>query len=218
MTETLPGPDQDRFRELLRVAPPDEAARAVLGGVLSHGPVAVRIVEVEAYGGPSGSAHPDPAAHTWPGPTPRNQVMFGDAGHLYVYLSHGIHRCVNITCRPAGEGGGILLRGARVVAGHEVVDGRRPGVPAERAARGPGTLGSALGIDLSFRGTDVLDSSSSITFQPDPVPGDLIRTGPRVGVSRAADVPWRFWTAGAREVSPYRRSPRAGRVTDHAPW
>jgi DNA-3-methyladenine glycosylase len=174
-------------------------------------------VEVEAYGGPADSAHPDPAAHTWPGPTARNEVMFGDAGHLYVYLSHGIHQCVNITCRPAGEGGGILLRAARVVGGHEVVDSRRPGIPAERAARGPGNLGRALGIDLSFRGTDVLDSSSSISFRPDPLPGALVRSGPRVGVSRAADRPWRFWAADAREVSAYRRSPRAALTTDPAP-
>lgn len=199
------------FRQFLRQASPDEAARALLGGVLSHGEVSVRIVEVEAYGGPVDSAYPDQAAHTWPGPTSRNEVMFGDAGHLYVYLSHGIHQCVNITCRPAGEGGGVLLRAASVVGGHDVVSLRRPGVPTERAARGPGNLGKTLGIDLTFRGTDVLTSSSSVFFYPEPVPDDLIRTGPRVGVSREADRPWRFWLAGAREVSAYRRSPRAPR-------
>lgn len=197
------------FRELLREASPDRAARALLGGVLSHGPVSVRIVEVEAYGGPADSAHPDPAAHTWPGPTARNEVMFGDAGHLYVYLSHGIHQCVNITCRPAGQGGGVLLRAARVIKGHDVVAVRRPGVAPELVARGPGNLGRTLGIDLTFRGTDVLTSSSSVFFVPDPVPHDQIRTGPRVGVSREADRPWRFWLSGAREVSAYRRSPRA---------
>lgn len=203
--------DATAFRQLLRQVSPDEAARALIGGVLSHGPVSVRIVEVEAYGGPVDSAYPDRAAHTWPGPTSRNEVMFGDAGHLYVYLSHGIHQCVNITCRPAGEGGGVLLRAARVVSGHDVVSVRRPGVPTERAARGPGNLGKTLGIDLTFRGTDVLTSSSSIFFHPEPVPDDQIRTGPRVGVSREADRPWRFWLAGAREVSAYRRSPRAPR-------
>lgn len=208
----------DPFRELLREASPDEAARAVLGGVLTHGPVSVRVVEVEAYGGPADSAHPDAAAHTWPGPTARNQVMFGDAGHLYVYLSHGIHQCVNITCRPTGEGGGILLRAARVVSGHEVVAARRPGVPTERAARGPGNLGRALGIDLTFKGMNVLDSSSSVVFRPDPLPDDKIGIGPRVGVSREPDRPWRFWLAGAGEVSAYRRSPRAPRIADPAPW
>lgn len=197
------------LRELLRAAAPDEAARLVLGGTLSHGPVSVRILEVEAYGGPPGSMYPDPAAHTWPGPTARNEVMFGDAGHLYVYLSHGIHQCVNITCRSTGEGGGILLRAARVESGHDVVAARRPGVRAEHVARGPGNLGRTLGIDLSYRGTDVLDSSSSVTFRPDPVPEGTVAAGPRVGVSREADRPWRFWIAGAPEVSPYRRSPRA---------
>ena len=201
--------DAAPLRDLLRAAAPDEAARMVLGGTLSHGPVALRIVEVEAYGGPPESVFPDAAAHTWPGPTPRNHVMFGDAGHLYVYLSHGIHRCVNITCRPPGEGGGVLLRAARVVEGHEIVASRRPGIGVDRAARGPGNLGRTLGIDLSFRGMDVLDSSSSVTFRPDPAPDGDIRSGPRVGVSREADRHWRFWLAGAREVSAYRRSPRA---------
>ena len=207
------GTDTDRFRLLLRESSPDTAARALLGGILSHGAVSVRIMEVEAYGGPPESRFPDAAAHTWPGPTPRNEVMFGDAGHLYVYLSHGIHQCVNITCRPAGEGGGVLLRAARIAVGHEIVDSRRPGVPAERAARGPGNLGRTLGIDLTMRGIDVLDSSSSVHFRPDPVPGHHIRSGPRVGVSREADRPWRFWVVGAREVSAYRRSPRAPQVT-----
>lgn len=207
-----PGPasgDASQLRKLLRAAAPDEAARLMLGGTLTHGLVSVRVVEVEAYGGPHDSAFPDAAAHTWSGPTPRNQVMFGDAGHLYVYLSHGIHQCVNITCRPAGEGGGVLLRAARVEEGHEVVATRRPGVMDERVARGPGNLGRTLGIDLSFRGMDVLDPSSSVTFRPDPVADDTIRSGPRVGVSREADRHWRFWIAGAREVSAYRRSPRA---------
>ena len=222
------------LRTLLREAAPDDAARIVLGGTLSHGPVTLRIVEVEAYGGPPDSDFPDPAAHTWPGLTPRNEVMFGDAGHLYVYLSHGIHQCVNITCRPAGEGGGVLLRAARVEVGHDVVELRRPGIRPRFLARGPGNLGRSLGIDLSYRGRDVLSPSPSpspspssssssssrssssssclstaVTFRPDPVPPRLIATGPRVGVSREADRPWRFWIAGAPEVSAYRRSPRA---------
>lgn len=205
--------DREEFRALLRESAPDQAARELLGGVLTHGAVSIRILEVEAYGGPPGSEYPDPAAHTWPGPTPRSEVMFGDAGYLYVYLSHGIHHCVNITCRPVGEGGGVLLRAARVEDGHHVVDDRRPGIPLERSARGPGNLGKALGIDLSMRGTDVLDPSSSITFRPAPAAEELIRRGPRVGVSREADRPWRFWLAGAREVSAYRRSPRAPRLT-----
>jgi len=207
------GVDPGEFRSHLRESAPHDAARSLLGGILTHGGVSVRIVEVEAYGGPADSPFPDAAAHTWPGRTARNEVMFGDAGHLYVYLSHGLHQCVNITCRPPGEGGGVLLRAARVEAGHDTVGTRRPGIPAERAARGPGNLGRTLGIDLSMRGTDVLDPSSSIRFRSDPVPDDQVRSGPRVGVSREADRPWRFWLAGAREVSAYRRSPRAPQVT-----
>ena len=209
--------DAGEFRALLRAATPVEAARAVLGGVLTHGPVSVRIVEVEAYGGPADAAHPDPAAHTWPDPTARNAPMFGDAGHLYVYLSHGLHHCVNITCRPEGEGGGVLLRAARVESGGAVVRERRPGVPAVGVARGPGNLGRALGIGLDDAGTDVLDPTSPVTFRAEPLTGDEVRVGPRVGVSREADRPWRFWVAGAREVSAYRRSPRAPRVTHPRP-
>ena len=209
--------DPEEFRELLRTAAPEEAARAVLGGVLSHGPVAVRIVEVEAYGGPAGSRYPDAAAHTWPGRTPRNEVMFGDAGHLYVYLSHGIHQCANVTCRPEGEGGGVLLRAGRVEGGHDIVADRRPGVAGERVARGPGNLGRTLGVDLGFRGSDLLDSSSSVVFAPGRLADEDIRTGPRVGVSREPDRPWRFWLAGAREVSAYRRSPRASAITHPRP-
>lgn len=209
--------DPGEFRELLRTSSPDEAAQAILGGVVSHGGVSVRVVEVEAYGGPANSGHPDPAAHTWPGLTARNEVMFGDAGRLYVYLSHGIHQCVNITCRPTGEGGGVLLRAARVEGGHSIVGERRRGVPPERLARGPGNLGRTLGVDLTYRGTDVLDASSPVTFRPDPVGAELIRVGPRVGVSREPDRLWRFWIAGAREVSAYRRSPRAPIVTHPRP-
>src|SRR5699024_7967178 len=117
-------------------AAPEEAARAVLGGVLSHGPVAVRIVEVEAYGGPAGSRYTVAAAHTWRGRTPRNEVMFGDAGHLYVYVSHGINQCANVTCRPEGEGGGVLLRAGRVEGGHDIVADWRPGVAGECVSAG----------------------------------------------------------------------------------
>lgn len=203
------------FRALLRDASPVEAAAAILGGVLRHGPVSVEILEVEAYGGPEDSAHPDPAAHTWRGPTPRNDVMFGDAGHLYVYLSHGIHHCVNVTCRNIGEGGGVLLRAARVIEGEAEVDLRRPGVRSRDRARGPGNLGRALGISLAEKGTDVLDPGSEVNFTPrDPAAHEPrgepdVAAGPRVGVSRAADRPWRLWLAGSPEVSTYRRSPRA---------
>ena len=201
--------EAESFREVLRGASPPEAARAVLGGLLRSGGVSLRVMEVEAYGGPADSAHPDTAAHTWRGRTARNSVMFGDAGHLYVYFSHGLHHCVNVTCRPAGEGGGVLIRAGRVEEGHDVVELRRPGVPRERWARGPGNLGRTLGAGLADGGTDLLDPASPITFEPEALAESEIRSGPRVGVSTAADVPWRLWVAGAREVSAYRRSPRA---------
>lgn len=206
--------DADDFRDLLRRASPPEAAHAVLGGVLRSGPVLLRIVEVEAYGGGPESAFPDPAAHTFRGPGPRNRVMFGDAGHLYVYLSHGIHHCTNIVFRPVGEGAGVLLRSAEVLDGHAEIARRRPAAVADgerthRAARGPGNLGACLGAVLGDGGTDVLDEHSPIRFRPRPVDPAAITSGPRVGVSRAADRPWRWWVTGSPAVSAYRRSPRA---------
>ena len=209
--------DPDAFREILRRATPPEAAHAVLGGVLSSGPVRLRVVEVEAYGGGPETAFPDPAAHTYRGPGVRNRVMFGDAGHLYVYLSHGIHHCTNIVFRPAGEGSGVLLRAAEVIDGHYEVALRRPGAVAgrvgdHRVARGPGNLGACLGVELDDGGTDLLSDSSPIRFRPNPVDGIGISSGPRVGVSRAADRPWRWWITGSPAVSAYRRSPRAPAV------
>lgn len=204
-----PAPGPTELRERLRSATPPEAARVVLGGELSSGGVVLRIVEVEAYGGGPDSAFPDPAAHTYRGPGPRNRVMFGDAGHLYVYLSHGIHHCANIVFRPAGEGSGVLLRAAEVVAGEELVAARREGVVGRSLARGPGNLGRALGISLDHGGTDVLDPGSPVRFTPGHLADELVSTGPRVGVSRASDRPWRYWVTGSPAVSAYRRSPRA---------
>src|SRR5699024_7169109 len=134
--------DPEEFRELLRTAAPEEAARAVLGGVLSHGPVAVRIVEVEAYGGPAGSRYPDAAAHTWPGRTPRNEVMFGDAGHLYVYLSHGIHQCATVTRRPEGRAGSTAGTTSSPTADQASRASASPADPAISAGRSGWTSGS----------------------------------------------------------------------------
>ncbi|WXG71600.1 DNA-3-methyladenine glycosylase [Rhodococcus sovatensis] len=197
--------------DILR-AHPTEAARRLVGARIRAGDVVMRIVEVEAYGGPDAGAWPDPAAHSFRGPTPRNSVMFGPAGRLYVYLSYGMHLCVNITCGPDGDAAAVLLRAGEVVEGLDTVRARRGQRPVvAKLASGPGNLGQALGVTLSDNGIDVLDSASSITlFDCADVDAHVdIAEGPRVGVSTAADRPWRFWIRGSAAISSYRRSPRA---------
>ncbi|WP_433598399.1 DNA-3-methyladenine glycosylase [Nocardia sp. CA-135953] len=195
--------------EELAVEPP-AAARRLLGSTLWSGPVGVRIVEVEAYGGDPAGPWPDPASHSGRGRTKRNAVMFGPAGVLYVYLSYGMHMCVNVTSGPDGTASAVLIRSGEVIAGAETVRERRPAARTDvDLARGPGNLGSALGITLSDYGTPLFDPASPIRLvlngAIDPAE---ISDGPRVGVSSAADVPWRFWLASPA-VSVYRRSPRA---------
>lgn len=199
----------------LAVDPPT-AARRLLGSVLSAGPVELRIVEVEAYGGDPAGSWPDRAAHSWPGPTARNAVMFGPAGRLYVYRSYGIHLCVNVTAGFDGDACAVLVRAGEVVAGVEIVRERRPAARTDAAlARGPGNVGSALGISLSDYGTELFDPFSAVRMELKPsVPAADIASGPRVGVSVAAEVPWRFWLPESPAVSAYRRSPRAGSTGD----
>lgn len=180
---------------------PLAAARLVLGSVLEVGEVRARIVEVEAYGSPVDGPLPDPAAHTYPGPTPRNAVMFGPAGHLYVYLSYGIHQCVNVTAGPDGEGGGVLLRAAAIESGIELVRERRAVRDRDaRLAAGPGRLGQALGITVADKGIDVLSPASAVRLEIAARRGP-VASGPRIGISRAVDLPWRLWLDGHPSVS-----------------
>ena len=186
---------------------------------------------MEAYGGPADSPWPDPGAHTWPGVTPRNRVMFGPAGHLYVYRSYGIHFCANVTAGPDGVGGGVLLRGAEILEGEDVARRRRSAARGNLArknpvlrdlARGPGNLGQALGIDLGDYGLDLFDASSRVQLHAgeeapvtDAELGDAemrvveLRSGPRVGLRAASQRPWRFWLPGEPGVSAYRRHAKA---------
>jgi DNA-3-methyladenine glycosylase len=189
-------------------ADPMEAARRLLGAALTGRGVSAMIVEVEAYGGPPDGPWPDAASHSFRGPRGRNLVMFGPAGRLYTYRSHGIHVCANVVCGYDGVAGAVLLRAAAVESGLDIAADRRgDSVRPAALARGPGNLCSALGITMEDNGIDLFDSSSPIQLQL----GEQHRTadGPRVGVSQAADRPWRFWLAGRPEVSLYRRSPRA---------
>lgn len=193
------------------VADPPTAARRLLGAELRVGEVALRIVEVEAYGGPADGPWPDPAAHSWPGPTARNAAMFGPAGRLYLYRSYGIHLCANITAGFDGVAAAVLIRAGEVVAGHETARARRPAARTDDAlARGPGNVGSALAFSLDDYGTELFDPFGRIRLDlRPPIDSARIAAGPRVGVSRAADIPWRFWLPDSPAVSTYRRSPRA---------
>jgi len=189
---------------------PVSAARRLLGSVITAHGVSARVIEVEAYGGPPDGPWPDPASHSYRGPTPRNAVMFGPAGRLYTYRSHGIHLCANVSCGPDGTAAAVLLRAAVIDAGTEIAQTRRgAGISARSLARGPGNLCSALAITMGDNGVDVFDPRSPVTVQLlKSTPHDA---GPRVGVSLAADRLWRFWLPGYPEVSAYRRSPRAPR-------
>lgn len=193
-------------------AHPVDAARRLLGAELHAGDVTVRIVEVEAYGGPDVGPWPDPAAHSFRGSTPRNSVMFGPAGRAYVYVSYGMHFCMNVSCGPDGEAAGVLLRAAEVVSGSDIVRLRRGEQTKDpRLASGPGNLGRALGITLEDNGTNLLDASSRMQLIGRTASEDSleIAEGPRVGVSTAADRAWRLWIPRSPAVSQYRRSPRA---------
>lgn len=193
-------PDAEAFGALL-LGPVAEVAPRLLGAELRRGGVAGRIVEVEAYGGSD-----DPASHAHRGETARNRVMFGPAGRLYCYLSHGIHVCANVGVGHRGEPAAVLIRAVEVLEGRDLVRARRgPTVSESDLARGPGRLTRALDIGLADDGTDL--ERGPVTLHPGPPPAD-VASGPRVGVRRAADRPWRFWLPGALVSSP-RRHPRA---------
>jgi DNA-3-methyladenine glycosylase len=191
--------------------PSVEVAPDLLGCVLEHetadGLVAVQLTEVEAYAGAA-----DPASHAYRGKTRRNAVMFGPPGHAYVYFTYGMYFCVNLVCRgEAGSASAVLLRAGAIVAGEELARARRTRssavIPARDLARGPARLCLALGIDRALDGADACVPSSPLRVGTGAEPGTRsakIVTGPRVGVSGAAEIPWRFWLDGDPTVSVYR--------------
>lgn len=165
------------------------------------GTVAVRVVEVEAYRGAD-----DPASHSFRGRTPRNAVMFGPAGHLYVYFVYGMHFCANVSCLDDGEPGAVLLRAGEVLSDPATARTRRPTARRDvDLARGPARLASLLGLTRDHDGLDVTSEASPVRVRAGArVPAARIRSGPRVGVVTARDTPWRFWIDGSAAVSPYR--------------
>jgi DNA-3-methyladenine glycosylase len=187
---------------------PVEAARRLLGATITGRGVRAVVVEVEAYGGVPDGPWPDAAAHSYRGRSRRNAVMFGPPGRLYTYRSHGIHVCANVSCAPDGTAAAVLLRAAALEDGTDVARARRGELVRSAAlARGPGNLCSALGITMDDNEIDMFDPDGPVTLELN-APLTAV-TGPRVGVSQAADRPWRLWLPGRPEVSAYRRSPRA---------
>jgi DNA-3-methyladenine glycosylase len=178
-----------------------DVAPALLGAHVVAGGVTLRLTEVEAYGGER-----DPGSHAYRGRTPRTAVMFGPAGHAYVYFSYGMHWCMNVVTGPAGEASAVLLRAAEVVDGLDVARARRPGVRDRDLCRGPARLTKALGVTGELDGTDLLGAASALRLLPgERVGAAHVRSGPRVGVAGAgAPTPWRFWVDGEPTVSAYR--------------
>jgi DNA-3-methyladenine glycosylase len=194
-SDTLPRSFFDR--PVLEVAPD------LLGAVLTHGAVSVRLTEVEAYDGAN-----DPASHAFRGPTPRTTVMFGAPGHLYVYFTYGMHHCVNLVCGPDGTASAVLLRAGEVVAGLDQARAHRGGITKDSAlARGPANLVRALGLGPQHNGLDVI-GRGPVRIRTGNADPSEIRTGPRVGVSTGASRPWRFWLDGDPTVSAYRPGTR----------
>lgn len=183
----------------------------MLGARLSGHGVTIRITEVEAYAGPA-----DPASHAYVR-TARSEIMYGPPGRLYVYRIHG-HHCANVVTGPDGHASAVLLRAGEVVGGTGTARHRRGDVADTALARGPGNLTRALGITIADLGADLgADPGAEPTgaesvrlyLPPHPIADTALSCGPRVGVRRSADWPWRFWITGHPTVSAYRRHPRA---------
>jgi DNA-3-methyladenine glycosylase len=179
-----------------------DTAVALLGWRLRGNGVTIRLTEVEAYSGSQ-----DPASHAHRGRTKRNGVMFGPAGFAYVYFVFGMHWCVNVTAGDDGEAAAVLLRAGEVVAGLDVARDRRnhPRLDSD-LARGPARLATSLGVDGTATRTNIVDGSGPMQLLPPllPVEPSLVRSGPRVGVAAAAELPHRFWIAAEPSVSVYR--------------
>ncbi|WP_434969634.1 DNA-3-methyladenine glycosylase [Microbacterium sp. bgisy207] len=205
---------------------PVEVAPTLLGAhlvvELGGERVVARLTEVEAYHGAGTGEVPDPGSHARSGRSARNATMWGAPGHLYVYLSHGIHSCVNVVCAPAGVAGGVLLRAGEIVEGAEVATRRRFGArepgPARDLARGPGRLGQAVGLrHAEHDGIDAVagmgraGAVARLLMREEPLAP--LATGPRVGVAGIAGTdayPWRFWIPGDPTVSAFRWGRGAG--------
>ena len=174
------------------LAPASDVARALIGATVCVDGVGGRIVETEAYD------MSDPASHTHGGPTARNASMFGPPGRAYVYRSYGIHWCLNFVCEAEGHGAGVLIRAIEPLHGLDAMCARRGAMPDHLLCAGPGRVCQALAITRALDGHPLDHAPFDLRAAPHPV--DVV-TSPRIGISKAVDVPWRFGLAGSRHVS-----------------
>jgi DNA-3-methyladenine glycosylase len=168
-----------------------EVARDLVGCVLRHGETAGAIVETEAY------HESEPACHAYVGLTPRTRILFGPPARAYVYRSYGIHALFNAVCEDEGVGAAVLIRALEPLEGLELMRERRGLERPEALCSGPGKLTQALGIELADNDSDLL--AGPITIEPGQ-PREIV-AGPRIGITKAAELPWRFSVAGSRFVS-----------------
>jgi DNA-3-methyladenine glycosylase len=184
-----------------------DVAPELIGCELRVAGVGGVIVEAESYHAD------DPACHGYKGRTARNGSLFGPPGHAYVYRSYGIHSCLNFVCEQEGNAAGILIRALEPVVGIEQMRERRGRVAEIELCSGPGKLGEALGIDLSLDGASLFAPPFELRPRSGPWRDVEVVTGPRIGISRATELPWRFCAAGNPHVSrPWpRRTQPAGR-------
>jgi DNA-3-methyladenine glycosylase len=188
LAQALTGRRLTRFfgRSVHAVAPD------LIGATLLVGGVGGAIVEVEAY------HHTDPAAHSYGGPTARNAVMFGPPGHVYVYRSYGIHWCVNFVCEPEGSASAVLIRALMPERGLAAMRRRRGVIDERLLCSGPGRLCEALAITDAHNGKALDRAPFVLIGRAAPVE---VVAGPRIGISKAVDLPWRYGLAGSRYVS-----------------
>jgi DNA-3-methyladenine glycosylase len=172
-----------------------EVARDLIGCRLSVGETAGVIVETEAY------QESDPACHAYIGRTTRNQVLFGPPGYAYVYLSYGIHSLLNFVTEPEGAASAVLIRALEPAEGIELMRERRGRDDTEGLCSGPGKLTEALGVDLSLNGADLFAPPFELSSPAGEWAGVEVATGPRIGITKAAELPWRYCVSGSRYVS-----------------
>jgi DNA-3-methyladenine glycosylase len=172
-----------------------QVARELVGCVVQHGDCSGIIVETEAY------HHSEPACHAYVGLTSRTSVLFGEPGTAYVYRSYGIHALLNAVCEGAEVGAAVLLRALEPLDGIATMAARRGRTRIDELCNGPGKLTQALGIELTENATNLADGPIGIRAPPPGWERPELLVGPRVGITKAADLPWRFCAAGSRHVS-----------------
>jgi DNA-3-methyladenine glycosylase len=184
-----------------------EVARNLIGWELAVDATAGVIVETEAY------EAADPACHAYVGKTTRNQVLFGPPGHAYVYLSYGIHSLLNFVTEPDGTASAVLIRALEPTRGIELMRKRRGREELAELCSGPGKLTEALGVDLSLNGADLFEPPFELTSPAGDWERAEVVTGPRIGITKAAELPWRYCVEGSRFVSrPWPLTPRGARA------